>query len=60
MVGFGVWVLGFDGKSEMGDLELDNLMRKKEEEGGEAERLMIMVYFMWFSGRGSGGAINSC
>ena len=50
--GFGWWVLGFDGKSEMGDLELDNLMREKEEEGGEADRLMIMVYFLWFSGRG--------
>lgn len=46
--GFGWWVLGFDGKSDMGDLELDNLMREKEEEGGEAERLMIMVYFCGF------------
>ena len=43
---FGSWVLGFDGNSEMGDLELVKLMKDKED-----ERLMTMVSWC-FSDRG--------
>lgn len=42
--GFGRWVFGFDGNSMMCDLEWDNLIKDKEDEGGEDERFMTIFF----------------